>query len=776
MRLKVKPGLFNSKSARFIVPAVLMLIAACTGTKKIPAGDKLYTGAKVTIQSKSGDDIDDGKTFSASVERGIRPVPNKTFLVLFRPKLSLYNSIDTVTKKKGFKHWVKHKLGEPPVLLSHIDAEKTSGLIENELNNQGFFDARVDHVIHNKSKTASVEYIVKTAEPYTINKLTFPSGEWLLYRKVAEAKKGTLLQEGVRYDLDLLKRERIRIDSVMKQSGYFYFSPEYILFNVDSTVGGRRVDIKVDVKLSIPYEATIPYTVHEIYIYPNYSLTKDSLSPQVDTLIIDGYRYIIPDSVFRPKAILRAIALEQGKIYNRSDHDFTLSRLTELGVFKFVNVQFEELECTECQEDSGKLACHIFLIPTYKRSTRVELQAISKSNNFAGPLLTLSYRDRNLFRGAEMLVLRLNGSYEAQFRSKQRSYNAYEIGADAELYFPRFISPVKIRNESRLFMPRTQFLLGAGKVSRLELFSVNSFKFIAGYTWQESYEKRHELNPVSINYLQLTQATSRFQELLQNNLQLQNSYREQFTAGGTYSFTYNTQARDQRRRVDYYFNGNLDLSGNALSVIERVTGQDFGDLFGAPYSQYAKFETDYRYYLRTTERTRLATRVFAGVGIPYGNSTTLPFIKQYFSGGPNSIRAFSARSLGPGSYNPSSDSVSTYLGRAGDIRLEGSVEYRFDIIGFFKGAVFMDAGNIWLMNKDPEVPGGHFEPGKFMKDIAVGAGAGLRIDVSFFVLRFDLATPLKKPYKDMPGTVNGDGRRNKFGTDLVLNVALGYPF
>lgn len=770
---KVTQFLFAGISKFIIAAAVVVLAGSCTGTGKIPEGEKLYTGADVTIRSRSGDDIKGKHSFETDLESGIRPVPNSVFMKLFRPRLAIYMAIDSVKRQKGFKYWLKYKVGEAPVYLSSVDPQKTSDIIASQMQSRGFFDAQTDHAIHDKKKTASIEYIVTTAEPYTIDNVTFPAGGWELYRQVAVAEKGTLLRKGDRYDLDLLKRERIRIDSMLKQQGYFHFSPEYILFKVDSTAGGaREVDIMVDVKLAIPHEATVPYTIERIYIYPDYSIAKDSVSSAADTLFREGYHYITADSMFRPNAILRAVALEPEKRYNRRDHDFTLSRLTELGVFRFVNLQFEELESTA---DSGRMACHIYLIPTHKRTLRAELQAISKSTNFAGPLLTTSYRDRNLFRGAELFVLSLNGSFEAQFGTRQRTYNAYEIGIGTELYFPRFVAPFKIRSESRLFMPRTQLLLGASKVSRSELFSVNSFKLTGGYTWQESQEKRHELNPVSINYLQLTQSSSEFQQLLISNLQLQNSYREQFTAGGAYSYTYNTQASGMRRRVDYFFNGNLDLSGNVLSLAERITGQDFSDLFGAPYSQFAKMEIDARYYNRPTERTRIATRLFSGIGIPYGNSVSLPFIEQYFSGGPNSIRAFSARSLGPGSFRPHPDSVTAFTGRAGDIRLEGSAEFRFDIISFFKGAVFVDAGNIWLMNHDPSVPGGKFEPSKFLNDIAVGAGAGLRIDVSFFVLRFDVATPLKVPYKETVAD-NIEDEREGLGSNLVLNVALGYPF
>lgn len=756
-----------------VIPLLLLplFLAACTGTRDLPKEDKLYTGAQVKITSRNGE-IDNVKHFETDIEGEIRPVPNETFLFIFRPKLAIYNAIDSVKKQKGLKYSIKKEVGEPPVLLSQVDPVRTAELIEEELRHEGFFDATVDYEIIKEKKTASIKYTAVTDQPYTINRVSFPQGSWELYRKVAETQKGTLLEKGSRYDLDLLKQERIRIDSLLKQEGYFHFSPEYIIFRADSsTDGNRRVDLQVDIKLAIPHEATVPYVVNDIYIYPNYNLGRDTLPGQADTLLLKGYRYITADSLFKPRAVLRAIALEPGKVYTRADHDFTLIKLTELGVFKFVNLDFVELP----EADSGRMDIHIYLIPIHRRSVRVELQALAKSNNFAGPVLTTSYRDRNLFKGAELFVLRLNAAYEAQFRKSLRAYNAYEFGVDGELYIPRFITPFKIKSESRLYLPRTQFLLGVERVSRMALFSVNSFNAVAGYTWHESQEKRHELNPLAVNYLQLSQTSAEFEQLLQTNLQLQESYREQFTIGGTYSYLYNTQADNMTHKNDYYFNGNIDLSGNTVALIEKLSGINVSDFTRAPYAQYAKFETDFRYYHKLTDNTRLATRAFAGIGIPYGNSQTLPFLKQYFSGGPNSVRAFPARALGPGAYSPGPDSLNFFIGRAGDIKLEANVEYRFPIIGLFKGAVFMDAGNSWLMRKNPAFPQGNFEAGNILQQIAVGIGAGLRIDATFFVLRFDLATPIRSPYPDEITNNASTGSLVDLG-NIVLNVALGYPF
>jgi hemolysin activation/secretion protein len=322
---------------------------------------------------------------------------------------------------------------------------------------------------------------------------------------------------------------------------------------------------------------------------------------------------------------------------------------------------------------------------------------------------------------------------------------------------------------------------------------MNSFNSSAGYTWRETTVADHQLNVININFLQLNNTTPAFDSLLRKNPFFGRSFEEQFIIGSNYTYTFNSQLREEdpvwrsrrRRRHHFFFRGNVDVSGNLMHLIQSVINEEGNTeeepytIFGTPYSQYSRFETDFRYYYKPSENNTLATRLLFGIGIPYGNSTTLPYVRQFFIGGPNSIRAFRARSVGPGSYRPEQVGF-FFFDQVGDILLEANVEYRFPLVSVVKGALFVDAGNIWLL-KPYDRPQGLFKFDTFLQQIAVGTGIGLRIDVSFFVLRFDLGIPLRYPYTDDEMTqdqnLQGEWLFDKFKwRNSVFNIAIGYPF
>jgi outer membrane translocation and assembly module TamA len=299
-------------------------------------------------------------------------------------------------------------------------------------------------------------------------------------------------------------------------------------------------------------------------------------------------------------------------------------------------------------------------------------------------------------------------------------------------------------------------------------------------------QQEHELDPFSFSFTKVLSTTDAFRLLLLNNPYLRKSFQEQFIIGSNYGYTYNSQIGSVRRS-QYYFNGSIQLSGNTLYLVQslfsgrRSTEENPYTLFGYAYSQYSRFTVEGRYFYDFTKKSKLAARVFGGVGLPTGNSSTMPYVKQFFSGGSNSIRAFQARSVGPGSYRiPDSLAGKAFLDQSGDIKLEANLEYRFTIISVVKGAFFADAGNVWLSQKNAQYPGGEFILDQFQKQLAVGTGAGLRFDFSFFVLRLDLAFPLRKPY--LPDNQRWVINQIDFGNpswrsqNLVLNIAIGYPF
>ena len=515
----------------------------------------------------------------------------------------------------------------------------------------------------------------------------------------------------------------------------------------------------------------------------------------MDTIKVNGYNYIDKDHNFRPEIITDVINIKTDSLYRTKDHEYSLIHLMGLKTFKYVNIKFSEL-------DSSSLKADIFMTPLLPKSVRVQVQGVSKSNNFVGPGIELTFTNRNIFRGAELFQFKVHSAYEVQIsRQVDTKLNSFEIGAEASLSVPRFITPFNVRYNSEKFLPATLFKVGYNFQERVTYFSLKTFNISGGYTWRETTLKTHELFPVDISYIKSGYKSQEFQDLLNQNPVLNNSFQDQFILGTRYSFTLNTQFTEDveekfrlkaRKKSNFYFKGTVDVSGNLFNAIQKL-GKAEGDsltIFGSPYSQYARGDIDFRYYLLTGKarnKNMIATRLIVGVGNAYGNSTNMPYIKQFSVGGSNSIRAFPARSLGPGSYNVRNDPnvESVFIDQRGDIKLEGNVEYRFGLFKSLKSAVFVDAGNIWLWHYDNNRPGGEFEASKFISQIAVGTGVGLRYDFSFFVLRFDLAFPLRKPYP-----VTGlDGQPQgwvidqiDFGSsawrsqNLVLNIAIGYPF
>ena len=753
----------------------IFLISGCSNIKYLPEGEELYTGADLEVNSD--EKIHDKSDLKEELENRITPPPNETFLGILQPRLWFYN-VAGEPERKGFRYWLKNKLGRPPVFFSAVSPKTTAELLQDELYNRGYFNAEVNYNIKRKNKKATVEYIADIHRPYTINEIFFPGRDTEIDKQIKQSQENSILIKGEIYSLQKLIEERERIDNEVKDNGFFYFSPDFLLFRVDSTIGQRQVNIYLTVKPDAPPPALKVYEINDIYINADYSEEKR----HQDTILYNGYYYISSYNLFNPKVITGSVFLEKGQKYSLEKHDLTLNRLMGLGVFKFVNIRFREVDTT----NTGLLNAYIFLTPLRKISLRLELRAVTKSNNFAGPGFSASLRNRNLLKGAELYVINLQSSYETQISGQQSGLNSYDLGLENELFVPRFITPFKITNISSRFVPKTRINLGYQLLNRVQYFRLNSFRFSYGYTWNEIATKKHEYNPFAINFVQVGQTTPIFQAILENNPILRRSFEKQLIMGSTYSYTYNNQI-EQERRNHTYFRGNIDIAGNAIAFAqslaykEKPTTENPYKILGLAYSQYVKFDIDFRYYLNLSDKNSLVRRVLVGIGIPYGNSTTLPYVKQFYIGGTNSLRSFRTRSLGPGTYHPdNSETSNLFIDQTGDIKLETNMEYRFDITNMFKGALFTDAGNIWQLYENVNTPGGKFEWKTFYQEIAVGFGAGLRIDISFFVLRFDLAFPLRKPYFQYGDRWVVD--KINFGSptwrkeNLVLNIAIGYPF
>lgn len=757
------------KNALYI--AILVALAtACSGTRKLPEGDLLYTGGKVKVVKEDSVSRKDRKKLQASLKDILRPIPNKTFLGM-RPKLFFYNLAGEVKKEKGFRHWLKYNLGEAPVLFSQVDLEYNRALLQNFAENNGYFNTRTSADSTRHGKKATAEYKVTTGRQYKIKSVQFPTDSSAIGKAVARMQRRSLLKVGQPYSLDIIKAERKRIDTRLKERGFYYFNEDYIKVQVDSTVGKLDVDMFVKVKDEAPKQAKIPYKINKIIIYPNFALNQDSLSKP------EKYRdftIIGNDNTFEPRIFDRTLYFKKDDLYNRTDHNLSLNRLVNLGTFKFVKNEFKVADTI-----GNYLDAYYYLTPLPKKSIRVELLAKTNSANYTGSEIKVNWSNRNTFRGAELLQLSAFGGIEIQLGGKNNGFNVYRFGGEASLTWPRFISPFRFKFSSG-YVPRTNTTIGYEFQNRQQLYSLQTFKGSFGYVWKENVRKEHMLNVTEITFASPSNVTDLYKEQMQDNPSLENVVTKQLIFGPTYYYTYNTEM-NVRRKNTFYYKGGIDLSGNIYGL---AVGADFDkgkvfNILGIPFSQFIKVQNEFKYTYKFTKNAQIKSRIIAGAAFAYGNSDVIPFSKQFFIGGTQSLRGFRSRALGPGSYDGSNESTEFLPDQSGDVKLEFNTEYRANIYRFINGALFMDAGNIWLLNDDPNKPGSKFSK-DFTKDIAVDVGAGLRLDFNFLVLRLDLAFPIRKPF--LPDGERWVLDKVNFGSgpwrsdNLIFNLAIGYPF
>lgn len=784
---------------RWLTLVLLALLASCSGTKYIPEGSTLYTGS--TVKIKSPNPIPNESLLVTELEGVITPKPNTSILGL-RPQLYFWHLGQG--KTKGIGHWLANKYGEEPVLLSEVDTTKVQDLMANRLNNNGYFKSTVGSKVQVKGRTASVDYTASVDKPYRIKQIQFPDSASLLNQAIRATAPASLLKVGDPYNLQTFVNERVRIDAELKNQGFYYFSADHLLFQVDSTLD-NEVNVYLKVKETIPAQATKPYLLNRVTLNTQYSLADTSVNQQ--PIMYRGYRYVPDEKVFRAKAITNAVFIYPDSLYRRRRSDQTLSRLMSLGTFRFVDIRYRPAQGQADSAGYGRLNALVRMTQIPKKSLRAEVQ-MNVSDVFTGPAFVVQFRNRSALRGAEQLLINLNASLETG-KGALSGVTSTQFGANAQLLVPRLITPpFNIRLVNSDFQPRTFFNAGIRSVTRTTYFRQEVFNLGYGYSWKTKLTNEQQLQPIDVQYARVTTEPV-FRELLEERPFLENSFRQQFILGSSYRYTYNQQVLEQRRN-QIYFSGGLELSGNLAYLLQNLRGAPRNnqnppayELFGQEFSQYSKVDLELRNYYRVspdpTSGNRLATRLLIGAGIPYQNSRVLPFLRQYGIGGPNSVRAFNARGIGPGTYRSSDEEQNGFYDQVGDIRLEGNIEYRQDLFPYVKGALFVDAGNIWLVNPDtsratyrfegdqPVRDGrdGQFRFNSFLKELAVGAGVGLRIDVQFFVIRLDAAYPLIYPYDDrrleLPATTPGEqplvySQPNTGFKAIKLNIAIGYPF
>ncbi|MEO6818139.1 MAG: BamA/TamA family outer membrane protein [Ginsengibacter sp.] len=756
----------------------ILFFASCNLTKLVPKDDALYTGATVKIKDSTLNKKQ--KKFVLNKTEDLpRPRANAKFLgIPF--KLILYN-LSGNPKKGGFIRKFLRKTGEPPVLLSSLNLDYNIKLLTNYQQNIGYFDAESTGDTIVKNRKGHAYYDLTPGLVYTIKNVIFPPDTSSLLHAMMDTQSKSILHSGDPFNLEVIKGERIRIDAVLKEKGYYYFSPEQLEIVTDSAIGEHSVNLYPMVKRETPEAARKPYVIDDVYIYPNFRLNsalKDTAHK--NEVLYNGYYIIDPQKKFNPKLFPRIMLFDSGDVYNRTNHNLTLSRLINLDVFKFVKNRFEDSPNSE--GDTGRLNTYYYLTPLPKKSLRAEINGNTKSNNFLGTLFTATFRNRNTFKGAEHLDIYGNVGSEVQYSGSQSGYNTYRLGGGIKFTIPRFVVPFFHFNTTNAFVPKTVINLSYDLLNRRKLYTLNSLKGELGYNWKPNLKVQQEFNPISINYVHAINITQKYLDSLRGNPLLQHAIDTQFIIGSNYSYTIDPLVNDPFG-TGYYFSGLGDLSGNVAGLLVKGDGKDgMKRIVNTPFAQYIKTQLDFRYYYALNEKARLANRIITGVGYPYGNSKELPFIKQFFIGGNNSLRAFRSRSVGPGIYrNPKADNKdSVFLpDESGDIKLELNTEFRYRFNKIIEGAFFVDAGNIWLYKKDTSRVGAEFSK-NFMKELAVGTGIGLRLNFTILLLRLDLAMPLRKPW--LPDGNRWVINQIDFGSkewrrkNLVLNLAIGYPF
>ncbi|MFT4680279.1 MAG: outer membrane protein insertion porin family [Granulosicoccus sp.] len=742
----------------------LLMLASCNTFKHVPAGEKLYSGAKLKLKGKGSHAV------QYELEEVVSPKPNKVVLGV---RFGLW--VHFQAKKKPDSKLLKKldkRYGEEPVYLSQVNAIKNEKILTNRLENRGYFGPRVSSHIIEKRQTGSVIYRVNVPEPYQVQTYTYLPDSTAI-DSLHSVLKDSLIKKGAQFDTDLMKEERVRIDSYLKNKGFYHFNSDYLNFISDTNqYEDKRFDLYLAVKENTPPDAVDIHRINEISVFTDYNIDQ-SFTSSNDTSFLDDIVFWQGERQFKPKHLVDYIGIRKGDLFSQKQRIGTTRKLSSMGNFQYVSIRYST--DTIAGDSVGLLNASIQLTPYKKRSLQVELQGVTKSSNFAGPALIASYINRNLFRGGEILEIAGDFGYEFQIaEGSTKGLGSFQVKLSTGFVFPRLF-PVKIKNKGGYSVPKTKLGLNGSVISRLEYYDLASFQIEYGFRWNSNKFISHELTPVDLVYSNVFRTTAEFDSILSNNTFLAQSFADQFIPGLTYTFLFN-QLMEKNRKHRFFFRLTADIAGNVIGGIQTAA-KTKTEIAGVPYAQYAKADIDVRHYMKVGRESQWINRLFVGGSIPYGNSSTLPYVKQYFSGGPNSIRAFRVRSLGPGSYDSSSTGTS-FFDQSGDIKLEFNTEFRHPIYSLLKGAIFFDAGNVWLVNENTALPGGQFTK-DWYRQIAMGFGYGLRLDIQFIVIRFDFATALRtanntasENWTDAVGVWRGAG----FSENVVVNFSIGYPF
>ncbi|MFH1298004.1 MAG: BamA/TamA family outer membrane protein [Bacteroidota bacterium] len=781
----------NSRPAILLLLGAFLFLGACNVTKNLSEGEYLLVKNKIEIDTK--------KVSTDDLSGYYQQTPNSKFLGIFRPGISIYH-MGSKGKDTKFKKWLRNKIGSAPVILD--TSLVTIGLKQMGLylNNVGYFNSTLSDTMVYRKKKAKVFYRIHTTQPYTIRNLTWSVTDTQLAAFVYIDSSKCLIKRKSNYNAYALDEERTRIATALVNHGYYRFTTNYIVFQVDSSLNNRQMDITIEilnpvipslVEFGMVMETTHRrYKVHHIYIYPKFDYqTRDTM--QYDTVVrtyVDPFRgrksityYFLYHDKFklRQRTIAQNILIEPDTWYNLKDIDQTYARLSGLQNFKFITIDFDDAKLSQVERRiwPDQLDCDIKLA----RSSSQSLSWSTDGTNSAGALGVagnIGYQNRNIFHGAQLLKLTLSASAQMQAGGGQGGLlNTLEFGANASITFPQFLIPIKQDKLPKSFKPKTTLSIGYNFQQKQDPeYDRHIANAAFGYTWIQNPTISHTLNPIEVLVVKVfpsPEFTAKLDSL--KDKRFKNQYTDHMITGLKYTLTFSNQNVVKHRNF-FYIRSNLETAGNLLYGIDNLfkapknANGEF-TLFNIQYSQYVRPDLDFRFYNRFGKGFSIVYRFYGGIGIPYGNSSVLPFEKAFLAGGANDMRGWRMGDLGPGSFH--NDTVSQNFGQLGDLQLQLQVEYRFPIYSFFKGALFTDIGNVWLLKDSPDLPGGTFHFDSFGWQLGMDVGVGFRFDFDFFIFRIDPAVPIRVP--SLP-------EKNKWYfsklqlKDIIWNFGIGYPF
>lgn len=778
-----------SISKQLIVVSIILLAASCKPSRYVSDGDLLLSRNNIVLNA--GKKELPSSISKTTIKPYIKQTPNKRIFGA-RFHLGLYN-LSNINRNNWFQKWLR-KIGEEPVIYDKTSAEKSGDQIESFLKSKGYFDTRVDETTKVDKKEAFVYYNITPGKPYRIRDIKYEISDTALTGLILMDTINSLIGKGMVYDVDLLQKERQRLERFIRNIGYYTFSAEDIFFKVDSSLDSHQVDIFYNVarKPSLNDQGQLVYTPHRIYrvngvfIFPQFDPKTalregDSYFSDFDTTKYEGFDFVSPPGrpYIKPSVIKQSMYVMPGSLFNVTNTELSQSHLIALKNHRLVSVGYvESANPKDSVNREGALNCIVQLTPMTRQAYTIELEGTNSSGNLGGAV-NLIYSNKNLFRGAENLNIKLKGAYETLTEHIAGFKNSMEYGVEATLSLPKFLMPYPSKeNFIKNHDPKTVLQLGYSH-QKIPVYIKTVANFSAGYSWKGGKYTERTLNPVYIDIVNLPFIDSTFRAKVNTTSYLADSYRNMMILGGNYTYVFNNQ-KIQNSRDYWYIRMSLNAAGNLLYLAYKAEGRQKSDtasfkLFGQDFAQYVKGEADISYHRKLNEVSSIVYRAFAGVGFPYGNTpNAMPFAEQYFGGGSNDIRAWVVRSLGPGSY--ALKDRTTFINQTADIKLEANAEYRFKLFWILEGAVFADAGNIWTFRNDPDRPGAQFKLKKFIDDTAVGAGFGLRYDIKFVLLRTDLGFKLRDPSIASGSKIIPFTRSYNLRDDMALVFGIGYPF